>query len=110
MKFSLFRTPKPQRFEITPRYYDPVKEDIEFRTFRIRKELEQGNSGEFESNIANSFKRRSKQSRNTSLLQLFLVLFFITVCLGYLEYGNNVFYLFLIVIPIYLYYRLRRYF
>ncbi len=38
---SLFRTANYQRFEIKPRYYDPIKEEMEERTSRIRKELEQ---------------------------------------------------------------------
>lgn len=37
---SLFRTANYQRFEIKPRYYDPIKEEMEERTSRIRKELE----------------------------------------------------------------------
>ena len=41
MKFpSLFRTAAPMRYDIKPRYYDPVKEEIEQRTSRIKKELE----------------------------------------------------------------------
>jgi hypothetical protein len=40
MKFpSIFRTATPMRFEIKPRYYDPIKEEIEERTARIREEL-----------------------------------------------------------------------
>jgi hypothetical protein len=40
MKFpSIFRTATPMRFEIKPRYYDPIKEEIEERTSRIRQEL-----------------------------------------------------------------------
>ncbi|MEX0884793.1 MAG: hypothetical protein WDZ72_15105 [Cyclobacteriaceae bacterium] len=41
MKFpSIFRVNQPRRFQINPRHYDPVKEEIESRTARIRKELE----------------------------------------------------------------------
>lgn len=41
MKFpSVFRTATPMRFDIKPRYYDPVKEEIDQRTSRIKKELE----------------------------------------------------------------------
>ncbi|NVJ84933.1 MAG: hypothetical protein HWE15_01430 [Algoriphagus sp.] len=41
MKFpSIFRTASPSRFDIKPRYYDPVKEELEQRTSRIKKELE----------------------------------------------------------------------
>ncbi|MCL6261631.1 hypothetical protein M3O96_21215 [Aquiflexum sp. TKW24L] len=37
---SLFRTAQPMRFDIKPRFYDPVKEEIEQRTARIKKELQ----------------------------------------------------------------------
>ena len=38
---SIFKTASHQRFAIKPRYYDPIKEEIEERTSRIKKELEQ---------------------------------------------------------------------
>lgn len=37
---SLFHSKSPNRFEIKPRYWDPVKEEIEQRTSYIRRELE----------------------------------------------------------------------
>lgn len=41
MKFpSIFRTASPMRFDVKPRYYDPIREEIEERTSRIKKELE----------------------------------------------------------------------
>ena len=41
MKFpSIFRVNSPMRFDIKPRYYDPVKEEIEQRTSKIKKDLE----------------------------------------------------------------------
>jgi hypothetical protein len=41
MKFpSIFRTAKPMRFDIKPRYYDPVKEEIAQRTAKIKRELQ----------------------------------------------------------------------
>lgn len=43
MKFpSIFRTASPMRFDIKPRYYDPIKEELEERTSRIKRELEEG--------------------------------------------------------------------
>ncbi|EON77776.1 hypothetical protein ADIS_1695 [Lunatimonas lonarensis] len=42
MKFpSIFRVNQPHRFQITPRHYDPVKEEIQQRTERIKRELQQ---------------------------------------------------------------------
>jgi hypothetical protein len=41
MKFpSIFRSASPMRYDVKPRYYDPVKEEIEERTSRIKRELE----------------------------------------------------------------------
>ncbi|WP_339875183.1 hypothetical protein [uncultured Algoriphagus sp.] len=41
MKFpSVFRTAAPTRFDVKPRYYDPVREEIEQRTSLIKRELE----------------------------------------------------------------------
>ena len=41
MKFpSIFRTASPSRFDIKPRYYDPVKEELDQRESRIKKQLE----------------------------------------------------------------------
>lgn len=41
MKFpSIFRTAAPMRFDIKPRYYDPVREEIEHRTAQIKRDLE----------------------------------------------------------------------
>jgi hypothetical protein len=38
---SIFRVNQPHKFNITPRHYDPVKEEIEARTHRIKRELEE---------------------------------------------------------------------
>lgn len=37
---SIFRINRPSRFNISPRHYDPVKEEIKNRTERIKKDLE----------------------------------------------------------------------
>lgn len=109
MKFpSLFRTPKPQRFHVTPRYYDPVKEDIELRTSRIKGEISRENKSDYRSNIVGAFTRKSQERQKTSLIQLGLITVFLTISFGYLYYGNDVFYLFLIFIPFYLYFRLKK--
>ena len=106
---SLFRTPRHQRFSITPRYYDPIKEDIDNRTSRIRKELEISKEGKTiqPSSMPGSFSRRLKENKKTSIVQLLLIIFFITASVGYLQFGNDILYLFLIIIPVYLYFRLK---
>jgi hypothetical protein len=37
---SIFRVNRPSRFNINPRHYDPVKEEIASRTEMIKKDLE----------------------------------------------------------------------
>ncbi|AEL26249.1 hypothetical protein [Cyclobacterium marinum] len=37
---SIFRINRPSRFNINPRHYDPVKEEIKNRTEMIKKDLE----------------------------------------------------------------------
>jgi len=94
---------------VEPRYYDPVKEDIENRTSRIKKELELSKEGEEhpKSSISGAFSRRSRESRKASIIQLLLIIFFITISLGYLQFCNNILYLFLVIVPIYFYVRLK---
>jgi Flp pilus assembly protein TadB len=107
MRFpSLIRLPKHRRFNVEPRYYDPIKEDIEERTERIRQELK-GMDGEFKpGNI--TFNRKTKSVPNTSFLQLLIAAVLGSLVIGWLFYGNDVFYAFVLVIPIYLYFRLRK--
>lgn len=122
MKFpSLFKTPNHQRFNYMPRYYDEVKEDIENRTRRIRRELElEGvlkseekvtEEEEYQSQITGSFSRRAyyKSSKNKAAFTQFLI-FIALVALfgGYLLFGNDVFFGALLVFPAYLYFRLKK--
>lgn len=107
MKFpSIFKTSSPQRFGIQPRYYDPVKEEIEERTSRIKKELEAEGllSGEDGHNpeghgasIRGSFSNyRGIKQRETSLFSstamIRTLLFFgmITAAFGYIYIGPEI--------------------
>jgi len=108
MRFpSLFRQPKHQQFHIKPRHYDPVSEDIKNRTDRIKAEMKGKQIEEFrESRI--EFKRKTKSAPMTSMIQLLIAVFLGAMVLGWLEYGNEVFYYALwIIVPAYLLYRLK---
>ena len=123
MKFpSLFKVPSHQRFNFTPRYYDEVKEDIENRTRRIKRELElegvlKPEDGEkvdkegYQSRITGSFSNRAyyRSSRNKSaLIQFVIFVVLVGLAAGYIFYGNNVLYAALIIFPAYLYFRLKK--
>lgn len=108
---SLFRKPGHQRFRVEPRYYDPVKEDIENRTSRIKAELglksdEDFNAG-YSSQISGSFRKNMKHATGngidqTSVLRLIILVILIAMIGGYVYIGTEIFYLFLLYVPFYL--------
>ena len=123
MKFpSLFKVPSNQRFNYMPRYYDEIKEDIENRTKRIRRELElegvlkpesasENSEEQYQSRITGSFSKRAyyKSTRNRSaILQFIIFAVLISLVGGYLYIGNDIFYVALLGIPAYLYFRLKK--
>ncbi len=115
MRFlSILRIAKHQRFEIEPRYYDQVKEDIEQRTSRIKRELtlnrRQGVAGSVEhSRINGAFSKNSRHdSGNTGFLRFFIIVYLFGGFVGYLYFGNIALYGMLSVIPVYYFLRWRK--
>lgn len=112
MKFpSLVKLPKYNKFNFVPRHYDPVKEEIEMRTSKIKHEMEAREAAgkdahaEFRAEMEQVFKRRAAQDRGSNIMQIVFILLFFSVFVGYLFYGNNVVYGALILIPLYILYR-----
>ena len=117
MKFlSLFtKAPQHQRFNYTPRFYDPVKEELEQRESRIKKELEkergvetEDTTASYRTRIAGSFqaaRKRSKQpgGTNVAMTRLFILLFITIFLIAFLEFGRPALYMFVLFIPFYLY-------
>lgn len=108
MRFpSLFRLPKHQQFVIKPRYYDPVKEEIQERTERMQGQAEGIEGGNYQSSKIN-FKRKAKSAPATSMIQLGIASLLGLMIIGWLQFGNEIFYYLLwIIVPIYLIYRLK---
>jgi len=108
MRFpSLFRLPRYQQFDIKPRYYDPIKEEIKERTERIKRGLNSSDAEDYQPAHI-SFKRKTKSAPMTSMLQLFIAAILCMLILGWLQFGNEFFYYILwIIVPGYLFYRLR---
>jgi hypothetical protein len=112
MKFpTLTRLPKYKRFNVEPRYYDPVKEDIDERTSRIMQEISQPQDGigPQRSSISGAFSKRASYERNSSILQSIILVLLVTFIVGYLFYGNAIFYLLLLAIPVYVLFRIKKY-
>jgi len=112
MKFpTLTPLPNNRKFNVEPRYYDPVKEDIEERTSRIKQEISQApqDGSPTMSGISGSFSKKANHTKNANILQMVILIFLITFIGGYLLYGNAIFYILLLMIPAYLFFRIRKY-
>ena len=102
MKFpSILKVPEHKKFRLQNRYYDPVKEDIENRTAKIKAEMERRKNldsdlSEYESKIAGSFSQKSiyKES-STGMLRFTLMVVLFFGAIGYMYFGNIVLYIFL---------------
>ncbi len=113
---SLMKKPKYQRFHIAPRYYDPIKEDIENRTSRIKAELGMGNEETdfgYRSQISGSFRKNMKHATGngvdqTTMLRLLIMVVLVMFAGGFVFIGSEVFYLALLYIPFYLWKRIRK--
>jgi len=113
MKFpSIFRSASPSRFDIKPRYYDPVKEEIEQRTARIKRELQADGKlesdeeidGTFQSNYGSSIRgaftqgapikgRSSSVMNSAGFLRLLIIVVLLGGGMGYVYYGPQAFYI-----------------
>lgn len=109
MKFpSIFRTASPMRFDIKPRYYDPIKEELEERTSRIKKEMEEEGllnneeleirSKSFGGNIRGSFAQHrgikpkgSSMFNSTAMIRTLLFFAMIIGSFGYIYLGPIIF-------------------
>lgn len=104
---SLIRLPRNKQFNIEPRYYDPIKEEVEERTSRINYEMKNG-PGEYHPGRI-SFSKRSAPMPSTNVLQLAIAAILALLVVGWLYWGNDVAYVFVIGIPIYFFFRFRKF-
>jgi len=128
MKFpSVFRTSAPMRFDIKPRYYDPVKEEIDQRTSRIKRELQaeglikEGDEelGSYGGGIRGSFsqyrgiKERSTPNvfASTAMIRTIIFLILLGSIFGYVYLGPVIFeymlYVALLIGAVYFFFRLK---
>ena len=105
---TLTRLPKNKRFNFQPRYYDPIKEELSERTSRIKSELEQSQTVTYRENISAAFRRRRRAERKSGVMQFGFVIAFVLIFIGYLSFGEKIFFSFIILIPIYIWLKLKR--
>lgn len=91
MKFpSVFKIPRHQRFHIEPRYYDPVKEEVEDRERRIIAEIKsQKKDGTYVpgSRISGAFRGNAAQKDESGLLRFVIATLLFGGAVGYLYFG-----------------------
>lgn len=110
---SIIPLPRHQKFKIEPRFYDPIREDIQDRTERIRRNIareEEDGIFRYHASIKGSFSRRRDESPGLSEVMLRFVIFALlgSSVFGYIWYGPIVFYgLAGIFFPMYLVYRFK---
>ena len=100
MKFpSILKIPEHKKFRLHNRHYDPVKEEIEMRTAKIKASLEHRkkenlDSSGYDSRIAGSFgsDSYSKESSKSGMLRFTLMMVLFFGAIGYLYLGNVVLY------------------
>lgn len=112
MKFpSIFRTNQPRRFQINPRHYDPVREEIDQRTESIKRELEARGVLESEqqlkgdrgyahgSSIRGAFtsgspikKQPSSVIQSAGMMRMIIFVLLVGGFIGYLYLGPDFFY------------------
>lgn len=111
------RIPKHRRFNYTPRFYDPAKEERDARESRIRMELgadPKDQDADVRTRMSQAFHSRKRNKKGLSvnmketILQSALVLAMVVLLLSWLEWGNEVFYAFLLLLPVWFYMRFLR--
>ena len=113
MKFPrVSRVPSHRRFHIEPRYYDPVKEEIEQRTAQIKEEMEQerrrgGSAHSLRTSFRDARERREAETVRSNMMLGVLLAGMVGFVFTYLEYGNYAFLLLLVIIPAYLFIKSR---
>ena len=121
MKFpSLFRTPRHQRFNVSPRYYDPVKEEMDARVAQIRSEMEGGSQLEgdedssqimqrtYSSRISGSFTTRTQRRSPVNMMQMVILALLLGLIAGYWYFGNLALYVIITISSVLLYLKIKR--
>jgi hypothetical protein len=113
---GFFKTARYQRFHLEPRYYDPVKEDIQNRTSRIKAEMGLTNGDidpGFRSQIRGSFRKNmkhtpSKAGGQAAMLRIIIFTVLVLLVGGFVYVGTEIFYVFLLYVPFYLWKKFRK--
>ena len=102
---SIINIPAYQRFKYEPRFYDPIKDDIDGRRKRIRRQIDGNKRRGTESSrtrLEGSFARRVPHEGRSSFLRLTIGVILFSGVVGFLYFGNIAIYLTIAVVLGYL--------
>jgi hypothetical protein len=113
------KAPSHKKFSFTPRYFDDQEEQRKEREDRIKKELAREDGKEVEidpgyrTRISGSFRSTKKTitprvDPSVNILRLIILLVLVVFLIAYLQFGNDVVYGLVVIVPLYLYVRLRK--
>lgn len=105
---SIVRTARYNKFNFDPRYYDPIKEEIDEKLKAAKRASKNPDSAKQTSNISVAFQRRARSNHRSNIMQFVIAILLLSTFIGWLFYGNDVFYAFLILSPAYFYFRLKK--
>lgn len=101
---NFIKVPKTKKFTYEPRYFDPVKEDIDARVkiiesqVKAEKEGKQISEDDYTYRISRAFRsQRTKPksildfSSNLAFVRLIIVFILVAVFYAWLEYGDQIF-------------------
>lgn len=104
---SFVRLPNHKKFNMPLRHYNPIKEELEGRVEESTREF-LNHKKVNGSKVGISFKRKPNRIPSTGFIQLFIIIVLVILIIGWLQYGNDIFYFGFIVVPAYLYFRFKR--
>jgi len=93
---SIINIPSYQRFKYEPRFYDPIKDDIDGRRKRIRRQIDgdkRRGTESSQSRLEGSFARRVPHEGKSSFFRLIVGTILFSGVVGFLFFGNIAVYL-----------------
>ena len=98
---SIINIPAYQRFKYDPRFYDPIKEEIEGRRKRIIRQIEgEKRRGTYSSRkrLEGAFSRRVPYEGKSSFVRLTVGVILFSGIVGFLYFGNIAVYITVVVV------------
>ena len=93
---SIINIPSYQRFKYEPRFYDPIKDDIDGRRKRIKRQIDgdkRRGTDSSQSRLEGSFARRVPHAGKSSFLRLIIGTILFSGVVGFLFFGNIALYI-----------------